>query len=347
MKFQNHSSSRRKEAHFKMRASLRRLLLVIALGSTCVHAATNSPVAPVPVPSSPYLPRIYRYVDVILENPTQTTNLHHHQNSLRLLYTLSELSTKPKYRDAADAALRTWLEKIPSPDEPITRPWMLWNRCFDIAREPSTKFALGVIKNQITNHPGFYLRTCSAAYAHTTNELFLRAIETFLDRFEASKAAPSLSLGIDCDGCARLVPEPLAGRLRALAQRPDNTPEINATPQTAMMYVSRYENTGKTSYRDAVHAAANASLKFSPPDDVSPAILGEAISLQLAAWRSTARQAHLDKARALADLGLTKFFGDPPELIHGVDTLALATVELHLHVLYITAVRYPPNTIDR
>jgi hypothetical protein len=346
MKLQNDCRGRRKEAHFKIRASLRRLLLVIALGSTCVHAATTSPVAPVPVPNSPYLPRIYRYVDTMLENPKQTTNFHHHQNFLRLLYTLSELSTKPKYRDAADTALRSWLQNIPSSGEPITRPWMLWNRCFDIAPGPSMTFALAISKSQITNHPGFYLRTCSAAYARTTNELFLRAIETFLDRFEASKAAPSLSFAIDCDGCGHHLPEALAARLRALAQRAD-APDANSGPQTAMMYVSRYENTGKTSYRDAVHPAANANLKFSPPDDVSPTTLGHAISLQLAAWRSTARQGHLDKARALADFGLAKFLDGAPELIAGLDTLALATVELHLHVLYITAVRYPPNTVDR
>jgi hypothetical protein len=44
---------------------------------------------------------------------------------------------------------------------------------------------------------------------------------------------------------------------------------------------------------------------------------------------------------------LKKFVEGPPELTPGIDTLALSLVELHLHVLYITAVRYAPNTIDR
>jgi hypothetical protein len=35
------------------------------------------------------------------------------------------------------------------------------------------------------------------------------------------------------------------------------------------------------------------------------------------------------------------------EAITGADTLALGLVELHLHILAITAVRYPSNTIDR
>ena len=162
-------------------------LLLLIISTACLHAATNPPVAPVPVPSSPYLPRIYRYVDTLLEDSKQTANLHHHQNFLRLLYTLTDLSTKPKYRDAADAALRIWLDNVPSSDDKITRPWMLWNRCFEIAREPSTRFALAMVKNQTTNHPGFYLRACSAAYAHTTNAVFLQAIETLLKPFENSK----------------------------------------------------------------------------------------------------------------------------------------------------------------
>jgi hypothetical protein len=264
-----------------------------------------------------------------------------------LLYTLTDLSTKTKYRDAADAAVRTWLENVPSPDDKISRPWLLWNRSFEIASEPSTRFALAVVKSKTTDHPGFYLRTCSAAYAHTTNAVFLQAIETFLKPFETSRTAPTMSFAIDCDGCAQILPEPIASRLRTLAERAEIAPGANASPQTAMMYVSRYENSGKVRYRNALHAAATEHLKASPQEDISPLILGQAISLQLAAWRSTASQAHLDKARSLADLALKKFFESPPELTPGIDTLALSLVELHLHILYITAVRYPPNTIDR
>jgi hypothetical protein len=319
-------------------------LVLFILSATCVHAATNATVAPVPVPSSPYLPRIYRYVDALLENPKETINLHHYQNLLRLLYTLSELSGKPKYRDAADVALRSWLQQVPAPDAQISRPWMLWNRCFEIAPDASSRFALAVAENKTTNHPGFYLRTFGAAYAHTTNEVFLRAIETLLKPCERSESAPTLSFAIDCDGCARLLPEGLAARLRSLARRGDDAAARD--DQAAMMFVSRYQNTGNIAHRDAIHALANAPLNSSA-DSLSPLTLGHAISLQLAAWRSNAGEQHLNKARAFADSALKKFFEGPAELVPGIDTLALSLAELHLHILYITAVRCPPNTIDR
>src|SRR5262245_50948643 len=42
-------------------------------------------------------------------------NPQHDQNLLRLLYTLSELTTKPKYREAADAELK-WVVEHPASD---------------------------------------------------------------------------------------------------------------------------------------------------------------------------------------------------------------------------------------
>jgi len=86
---------------------------------------------------------------------------------------------------------------------------------------------------------------------------------------------------------------------------------------------------------------------------------GHAISLQLAGWRHTARPAYMDRARALADAAMARFWADNSplpaasaksrhyETITGADTLALALVELHLQILHITAVRCPPNTSDR
>src|SRR5689334_16961808 len=82
--------------------------------------------APKPVPKSPYLPAVYRYADTMLKHgrdavgPQKTGLLlsaldrttllppesrplsdpRHDQNVLRVLYTLSELSGKPVYRDA-------------------------------------------------------------------------------------------------------------------------------------------------------------------------------------------------------------------------------------------------------
>jgi Periplasmic pectate lyase len=210
-------------------------------------------------------------------------------------------------------------------------------------------------------------------------------------------AAPRVtpSLAIDCAGAAHRVPEPLASRLRLFAACEDaafcglehdlkgtggfvtrvarasgldgaRTPMWDprsggrTTAQVAMMCVSRYDNTGNTAYRELIHAAADAYLNSTPgpDDDVWPGTFGHAISLELAAWRSTARKTYLDRARQFGDIALERFFDNGPlpraslksdhyESVTGADTLALALTELHLHVLHITAVRCPPNTIDR
>jgi hypothetical protein len=124
-----------------------------------------------------------------------------------------------------------------------------------------------------------------------------------------------------------------------------------STAAVAVLCVSRYENTADTRFRDLVHAAAEAYLTTDPPenDQVTAIAFGHGISLQLAAWRSTSRQQHLDRAIQLADLAVKRFFADGPlprESL-GTDTLAISLVELHLSILHITAVRCPPNTIDR
>jgi hypothetical protein len=396
--------------------------------------------------------------------PLVGANPQHDQNLLRLLYTLSELSGKPHYRAAADAEIKWFLDHARSPatdllpwgehmswntltDEAMPRsrnaaheffrPWMLWDRSFDLAPEGARKFALGLWHHQIANHQtgafdrharysehgaaanmdfprhaGFYIRTWAAAYARTHDSQFLAAIETLLGRFEQKRhhrtglieswtgqtnAWPlsSLSLAIDCAGAAHRVPEPLAGRLRKFAEHEDDvfvglahpvksggflttvnkatgertgehTPLWNAryggstTAQVGMMCVARYENTGSTTYRELIFRAADAYLDSRPAetDDIWPVTFGHAISLQIAAWRHSAKPAYLDRARAFADLAVEKFWGtnalpkasyssDHYESITGADTLALALVELHLNILGITAVRSPANTIDR
>jgi hypothetical protein len=85
---------------------------------------------------------------------------------------------------------------------------------------------------------------------------------------------------------------------------------------------------------------------------------GHAISLELAAWRHSAKSEYMARARKLGEIAVEKFFGTNPlpraslksehyEAITGGDTLALALLELHLNILHITAVRCPANTIDR
>jgi hypothetical protein len=132
------------------------------------------------------------------------------------------------------------------------------------------------------------------------------------------------------------------------------------TAQVAMMCVSRTENTGSVNYRKLMQAAADAYRDKLPPNDVDawPMTYGHAISLQLAAWRATSNQVYLDQARKLADAAVQAFWGNDQlprastkskhyESITGADTLALSLIDLHLSILGITAVRTPPNTIDR
>jgi hypothetical protein len=434
-------------------------LLLSALDRATLGPLTNLPPAPFGVRAGGRV--------ASLSGALTGANPQHDENLLRLLYLLSELTTKPKYRDAADAGLKWFLQNASSrqtqllpwgehlswdttKDEPIVaeaapgglheffRPWMLWDRCFEVAPKASEQFALGLWDHQIADHTtgafghqagfiqhafpskmdfprhaGFYIRTWAVAWAQTKDARWLNAIEVLLKRFEQKRhpqtglieaysghsnswVASTLSLAIDCDGAAYRVPEPLASRLRAFASREDEifcalphdlkstggfvteinqetgrsherpTPRWtgrsggNTTAQLGMMCVSRYENTGRIGYRGLMQAAADAYLNSMPEEDedVWPVTFGLAISLQLAAWRSTSAQVYFDRARELGNVAVERFFDKGPlpraslktdhyETITGADTLALALVELHLHILHITAVRCPANTIDR
>jgi hypothetical protein len=197
------------------------------------------------------------------------------------------------------------------------------------------------------------VRAFAAAYQHTKDEAFLKLIESALT--PGKSPDEQISLAIETWGAAARVPEPLATKLRRFAEEQDeqflsaSNLSKNNSPDLAMLCVSRYENTGNTKYRDLFVAAADANLKKSEVD-LSPMTCGHAISLQLAAWRSAARQEYLDAARHLADSAVKKFWIDNspiPKISNGADSLVLSLLELHLSILHITAVRCPPNTIDR
>lgn len=400
-----------------------------------------------------------------MDGPLAGANPQLDQNLLRLLYFLKEMSGDEKYRQAADNELMWFLQNTQSPvtgllpwgehlswnvltdqvasghKEPVhefARPWMLWDKCFELAPQQSRKFALGLWNSQIADHKtgafnrhadinqvgpqagmdfarhaGFYIRTWAHAYVHTQEKIFLEAIAVLVGRYEkkrhpqtglielctgSPKASPivSLSLAIDCDGAAGKVPEPLRTRLSAFATREDEifcslphdltdrkgfvmslnpaTAEPDGsftslwdakygaftTAAAAMMCVSRYENAGKTAYRDLIIAAADAYMESLPADDSDawPMTFGHAISLELAAFRATAGEKYHERAIELGKIAVEKFFGDSPlpraslktshyESITGPDTLVLALAELHLATLQITAVRPPVNIIDR
>ena len=338
------------------------------------------------------------------DGPLVGANPRHDQNFLRLLYTLSELSFKPTYRDAADAELKWFLVNAASArvapwdegvawnvltDAPIPRAdaahasakaWMLWDRCFELSPEVSKRLVLGLKEadDNDRRRAGFSVRAFAAAYHHGKDQAPLKAIETAVANVgESGDFDEWLSCAIDCGGASTRVSEPLASRLRDVAAFADRylrekkaVPLLPASPwrqmesgtkaAVAMMCVSRYENTGNVGYRTLILEAANVYRETPPPADadLSPMVFGHAISLELAAWRSTANQEYLDSAAKLADFAVKHFWDDSPlpraslktehfESITGADTLAVALVELHLSILGITAVRSPPNTIDR
>ena len=317
------------------------------------------------------------------DGPLTGANPQHDENLLRLLYLLSDLSAKPKYREAADAALKSFIENsnLVAP-EPF-RPWLLWDRCFELAPDASKRAVVRLTTGEFAKgataprEGGFTIRALSSAYARTKDEQFTRAIVRWLDLYETKRLpAVTPSLAIDCDGAAHGVPAPLAAQLRAVAEQQDSlfcslrnretSPQWTGshstltTAQAGMMCVSRYDNSGRIAYRNLLLAAADSYLDSLPAEgeDVWPGTFGHAISLQVAAWRHTAKPEYLERARKFSDIAVERYWGtnalpraslksEHYESITGADTLALSLVDLHLQILAITAVRCPPNTIDR
>jgi len=309
--------------------------LVVAILLLFVNAAFAAE-----VPKSPYIAIVYRYGDAIVKSNREKHGFG--QNDLRLLYTLSDLSNKPLYRDAADAHLK-WLLENPAQLADEHRPWMLWDRCFEIAPEPSRALA----------EKNLSIRAFAAAYQHTRDEKFLKMIESAMVPVKTPNE--QISLAIDAWGAAARVPEPLATKLRRFAESQDEAflaaNQADVDPRIAMLCVSRYENTGNVKYRALIHKAADVYRKMPPADhQMSPMTFGHIISLELAAWRSTSKQEYLDSARLFATIAGPRFWNTDaalPKVDQGADTLVLSSLELHLNILQITAVRFPPNTIDR
>jgi hypothetical protein len=201
------------------------------------------------------------------------------QNLLRILYTLTDITGELRYAKVADEELTWFFQNAMSPktsllpwgehlswdtllDIPISggdemmhefaRPWVLWDRCFAVVPEASTKFSLGLWEHQIANHKtggfdrhapyfehgpvdgkdfarhaGFYIGTWCYAWKYTTNKVFLEAIETLLARFERKRrqkdGSDAATIGpLDCHLAAEMVPDAWAKRLRTFAQKEDD-----------------------------------------------------------------------------------------------------------------------------
>lgn len=200
------------------------------------------------------------------------------QNLLRILYTLTEITGDTRYSQTADHELQWFFKNAQSPatgllpwgehlcwdvmlDKPVSsstdfthefaRPWVLWDRSFELAPEASKRFASGLWENQVADHNtgafdrhapynrhgpvdgkdfprhgGFYIHTWSYAYKHTNDKTFLKAIETILSRFErkrhSSDGTMQATIGpLDVETAASMVPEPLRSRLRKFAEIED------------------------------------------------------------------------------------------------------------------------------
>jgi len=147
------------------------------------------------------------------------------------------------------------------------RPWVLWKRSYALAPEPCARFARGVWDHQIADqqtgnfsrhadywthrpdtdkefprHGGFYIATWAAAYNHTKDPVFLKAIETLVNSFDGRRSpesdaipaqsappfngklvwpASNLSLAVDLWDSADMVPDELAEKMRRSASRTD------------------------------------------------------------------------------------------------------------------------------
>ena len=290
----------------------------------------------------------------------------------------------------------------------FARPWVLWDRCFALAPDASQKFALGLWEHQIANHKtggfdrhapyfehgpvdgkdfarhaGFYIGTWCYAWKHTTNQVFLTAMETLLDRFERKRiqkdGSEAATIGpLDCAMAATMAPEPLAARLRTFAEKEDelvlrdlrtlmtNRPPLweagyaaGTLASSAMFCLGRYEQTGKPTYRKMIIEIADAYAGTRPPTDADtwPMTFGHVISAQVAACRLTGEQRYREWARTFGRMAVQIFWQDKPlprasmktghyEAITGADSLALALLELHALLNGLEG-QVPSNTIDR
>jgi len=162
-------------------------------------------------------------------------NPHHDLNLYQVLYALSQVTGNKKYAREADRALKWFFENCQSPATKLFawgehlhwdveaeackgrdihefyRPWVLWERSFEIAPKACEDFAKGLWDHQVYNHlgdfnrhakwsehgpgrrcnisrhAGFYIATWGYAYKVTKNPVFLKAIERVLLFKEASR----------------------------------------------------------------------------------------------------------------------------------------------------------------
>ncbi len=164
-------------------------------------------------------------------------NPMHDLNLYQMLYGLTKITGDARYAAAADETLAWFFKHCQSPatglfawgehlgwdfereappagrdTHEFYRPWVLWNRAFDLAPEAAQRFAMGVWRHQISDHEkglysrhasyakhkpgrgteyprhgGFYIATWAAAYERSKAPKLLEAIETLVGSYEARR----------------------------------------------------------------------------------------------------------------------------------------------------------------
>jgi len=328
-------------------------------------------------------------------------NPQHCQNLYQILYALTQVTGEKKYAAEADASLKWFFTRCQSPATGLLywgehagwdflaekrlavrqgnthefyRPWVFWDRCWELAPEHCRKFALGLWEHQIgdqktgdysrhaaidnhgpgtdapyARHGGFYIETWAAAYARTTDAVFLRAIETIAGALEAARRDQGMlvsgskktgrrtrgdvSLAISLWNAAEFVPGELAAKLRAQAQANDEAFLQTYAPagttgtnlwsagyggsggemaSRANVWMLRWRQTKLDRYQSLIVKSAAAYLDgdIDLSYPVHPGTVGKVIFLMLHAHELTGEEKWLARAEQLARQSLRLFMGD-------------------------------------
>ena len=166
-------------------------------------------------------------------------NPMHDQNLYQILYALTELTGNPKYAAEANKTLKwffqhcqsdhtglmawgehigwdfnteTTIDKRQRFNHEFFRPWVFWDKCFDLAPQSCVDFASGLwhhqihdhatgefsrhaqydqhgtgIQNQYPRHGGFFIATWAEAYEQTGDSLFLQAIDVLYNFYHRNR----------------------------------------------------------------------------------------------------------------------------------------------------------------
>ncbi len=166
-------------------------------------------------------------------------NPMHDQNLYQILYALTEVTGNRRYAEEADRTLKwffencqseqtglmawgehigwdfnteTTIEKRQRHNHEFFRPWVFWEKCFELVPQNCIAFASGLwyhqihdhetgefsrhaqydqhgtgIQNQYPRHGGFFIATWAEAYKQTKDTLYLTAIETIYHFYQRNR----------------------------------------------------------------------------------------------------------------------------------------------------------------